>query len=192
MANIPAAITCTDVMAEKHPELAVAFMKGMIKVGRWANEHKRAAAAILDKQTFYRDVEATYEGIKPIDMVPNLSPQNLVSVEIGKDFMLSHGYIKNDFDVQKWAAPEFLEQAAKELLEQQWKKTTTAKLPEATELLAAGAADRVVGDRYRVLRASPPSTRRSSRSRRRTVKILDVRIPNETPHCTDRGAGGRS
>ena len=116
-------------MAEKHPELAVAFMKGMIKVGRWANEHKRAAAAILDKQTFYRDVAATYEGIKPIDLVPNLSPQNLVSVEIGKDFMLSHGYIKNDFDVQKWAAPEFIEQAAKELLEAEWKKTTTSKLP---------------------------------------------------------------
>jgi hypothetical protein len=69
--------------------------------------------------------------------VPKLSPQNLVSVEIGKDFMLSHGYIKNDFDVQKWAAPEFLEQAAKELLEQQWKKVTSAKLPETTELLAS-------------------------------------------------------
>ena len=130
VANIPAAITCTDVMAEKHPELAVTFMKGMIKVGRWANEHKRAAAAILDKQTFYLDVEHTYEGIKHIDMVPNLSPQNLVSVEIGKDFMLSHGYIKNDFDVSKWAAPEFLEQAARELLEEEWKKQTTAKLPE--------------------------------------------------------------
>ena len=68
-------------------------------------------------------------------MVPNLSPQNLASVEIGKNFMLKHGYIKNDFDVQKWAAPEFLEQAAKELLEEQWKKATTAKLPSATELL---------------------------------------------------------
>jgi len=135
VANIPATITCTDVMAEKHPELVVTFMKGMIKVGRWANEHKHAAAAILDKQTFYLDVEHTYEGIKPIDMVPNLSPQNLVSVEIGKDFMLSHGYIKNDFDVKKWAAPEFLEKAAKELLEEQWKKVTTAKLPDATELL---------------------------------------------------------
>ena len=99
VANIPAAITCTDVMAEKHPELAVTFMKGMIKVGRWANEHKHAAAAILDKQTFYRDVEDTYEGIRLVDMVPNLSPQNLASVEIGKNFMLSHGYIKNDFDV---------------------------------------------------------------------------------------------
>jgi ABC-type nitrate/sulfonate/bicarbonate transport system substrate-binding protein len=137
VANIPATITCSDVMAEKHPELVVTFMKGMIKVGRWANEHKRAVAAILDKQTFYLDVEDTYRGIMNVDMVPNLSPQNLVSVEIGKDFMLSHGYIKKDFDVSKWAAPEFLEQAAKELLEEQWKKVTTAKLPDATELLAS-------------------------------------------------------
>ena len=134
VANIPAAITCSDVMAEEHPELVVTFMKGMIKVGRWANEHKHAAAAILDKQTFYLDVEHTYEGIQHIDMVPNLSPQNLASVEIGKDFMLSHGYIKNDFDVQKWAAPEFLEAAAKELLEERWKKVTGDKLPEASSL----------------------------------------------------------
>ena len=124
VANIPAAITCTEVMAEEHPELVVAFMKGMIRVGRWANEHKHAAAAILDKQTFYLDVEDTYRGIQHIDMVPNLSPQNLASVEIGKDFMLSHGYIKNDFDVHEWAAPEFLEQAAKELLKESWKAAT--------------------------------------------------------------------
>jgi hypothetical protein len=57
------------------------------------------------------------------------------AAQIGKDFMLSHGYIKHDFDVKKWAAPEFLEQAAKELLEEQWKKVSTAKLPDATELL---------------------------------------------------------
>jgi hypothetical protein len=48
--------------------------------------------------------------------------------------MLSHGYIKNDFDVQKWSAPEFLEQAAKELLEAEWKKKTGEKLPEASSL----------------------------------------------------------
>lgn len=34
--------------------------------------------------------------------------------------MLSHDYIKNDFDVQVWGAQEFLEQAAKELLEEEW------------------------------------------------------------------------
>ena len=67
-------------------------------------------------------------------MVPNLSPQNLVSIEIGKDFMVDKGYIENDFDVHEWAAPEFLEQAARELLEEQWAMTTTAKLPQPTDL----------------------------------------------------------
>ena len=129
VANVPAAITCTTEMAEKHPELVIAFLKGMIKVGRWSNRNKRAAAEILDKQTFYLDPEDTYQGIKHLDMVPNLSAQNLASVKIGKDFMFSHGYIKNDFDVNEWAAPEFLKQAAKELLEDEWEKQLGDKDP---------------------------------------------------------------
>jgi len=71
-------------------------------------------------------------------MEANLSAQNLVSVEIGKDFMLSHGYIKNDFDVHAWAAPDILEQAARELLEAEWQKQTTAKLPTAAGSLESG------------------------------------------------------
>jgi ABC-type nitrate/sulfonate/bicarbonate transport system substrate-binding protein len=129
VANVPGVITCTDEMAEKHPKLAVAFMKGLIKVGRWANEHKHAAAVILNKQTYYLDVEDTYRGIKDVDLVPNLSPQNLAAVDIGKDFMLSHGYIKNDFDVHEWAAPEFLEQAAKELLAVRWPRSRSQSSP---------------------------------------------------------------
>ena len=77
--NEPAVITCSDVMAEQHPELVVAFLKGMIKVGRWCNEHKHAAAAILDQATFYLDVEDTYRSIKNVDFVPSLSPQNLAA-----------------------------------------------------------------------------------------------------------------
>jgi ABC-type nitrate/sulfonate/bicarbonate transport system substrate-binding protein len=132
--NLPAVYTCSDVMAEQHPEMVVAFLKGIIKVGRWCNEHKHAAAAILDKATFYRDVEDTHLNIANVDMVPTLSPQNLAAVQIGKDFMFKHGYIENDFGVQEWAAPEFLQQAAKELLEERWKTVTAAKLPEATVL----------------------------------------------------------
>jgi hypothetical protein len=32
---------------------------------------------------------------------------NLAALEIEKNWMLSHGYLKNDFDVPEWAAPEF-------------------------------------------------------------------------------------
>jgi len=136
VANTPAVITCTDVMAKEHPELVVTYMKSMIKVGRWANEFKRAAAVILDRQTFYRDAEDTYQGIQDVDLVPNLSPQNLACIATGKDFMLKHGYIKNNFDVRAWAAPEFLEEAAKRLIEETWKKKATGKLPEPSELQA--------------------------------------------------------
>ena len=45
--------------------------------------------------------------------------------------------VKNDFDVFEWAAPEFLEKAAAELLEEEWKKRSMAKLPEARPLAEA-------------------------------------------------------
>jgi len=136
--NVPAVITCTDVMAKEHPELVVTFLKGMIKVGRWANEHKHAAAAILDKQTFYLDIEDTYQGIKHVDMVPSLSAQNMECIKIGKDFMVSHGYIKHDFDVDEWAAPKFLEQAAVEVLKEEWQRRSWSKLPSGGGLEVEG------------------------------------------------------
>jgi ABC-type nitrate/sulfonate/bicarbonate transport system substrate-binding protein len=138
VANTPAVITCTDVMAKEHPELVIAYMKAMIKVGRWGNEHKRAAAAILNRQTFYLDAEDTYEGIKHVDMVPSLSAQNLECINIGKDFMVSHGYIKNDFDVTAWAAPQFLEQAATEVLKEEWERRSWSKLPQGGGLEVEG------------------------------------------------------
>jgi hypothetical protein len=39
--------------------------------------------------------------------------------------------------VHKWAAPEFLEAAAKELLEEKWKKVTGDKLPETAAPLSS-------------------------------------------------------
>lgn len=46
--------------------------------------------------------------------------------------MRSHGYIKNDLDVHQWAAPEFVEQSAKELINERWEKITGDKLPAAS------------------------------------------------------------
>jgi hypothetical protein len=48
--------------------------------------------------------------------------------------MVGHGYIKNDFDVHEWAAPEFLEEAAKQLLEEEWGRVTMAKLGTREDL----------------------------------------------------------
>ncbi len=138
VANTPAVITCTDVMADEHPELVLAYMRAMVKVGRWANANKRAAAYILDRQTFYLDPEDTYQGIKDVDMVPSLNARNMETIKIGKDFMFSHGYIKHDFDVDGWARPEFLEKAATQVLEEEWEKKSWTKLAEGGGLEVEG------------------------------------------------------
>jgi len=70
--------------------------------------------------------------------VPSLSAQNLECIKIGKDFMLSHDYINNDFDVDEWAAPEFLEQAAMEVLQEEWEKRSWSKLPAGGGLETEG------------------------------------------------------
>jgi hypothetical protein len=54
-------------------------MQAMIKFARRPDEHRHAASAIVESLTFYRDVDDTCEGIRVVDMLPNLSPQNLVS-----------------------------------------------------------------------------------------------------------------
>jgi len=138
VANTPAVITCTDVMAKEHPELVLAYMRAMIKVGRWANRNKHAAGEILNRQTFYLDAEHTYEGIKDVDMVPSLSAQNMECVRIGKDFMLEHGYIKNDFDVDEWAQPKFLEQAFHQVIEEEFERKSWSKVPAGVGLEAKG------------------------------------------------------
>ena len=90
VANTPAVITCTDVMADEHPELVVTYMKSMIKVGRWANEFKRAAAVILDRQTFYRERGGHLPGHRACRHGPEpFTPES--AIQIGKDFMVSHG-----------------------------------------------------------------------------------------------------
>ena len=45
--------------------------------------------------------------------------------------MLSHGYIENDFNVFEWAAPEFLEKAAAELLEEEWRTRGGREAPRS-------------------------------------------------------------
>ena len=134
MANCPAVITCTDVMADEHPELVVAYMKAMIKVGRWANEHKHAAAVILNRQTFYLDAEDTYQGIKQSTWCRTCRRRTWSPSRSARTSCSATATSTADFDVHEWAAPQFLEEAAKQLLEEQWQMVTTSKLPQPTEL----------------------------------------------------------
>ena len=138
VANTPAVITCTDVMAKEHPELVIAYMKAMIKVGRWANENKHAAGAILNRQTFYLDAEDTYQGIKDVDMVPSLSAR---TCSASRSARISWSATVTSRTTSMWTSglrPEFLEQAATEVLKEEWQRRSWSKLPEGGGLEVEG------------------------------------------------------
>jgi hypothetical protein len=71
---------------------------------------------------------------------PNLVRRNMVARDrmSTEDLMLSHGCIKKDFDVDRWAAPEFLEKAATEVLKEEWERRSWSKLAAGGGLEAEG------------------------------------------------------
>ena len=119
VANAPYTITVDRKFADEHPELIVAYMKGTIKTGRWINENKHAASYFLNKTFFHPTVKETAESIAHMNFVPDFTPMNVQALDIQKEFMLKHGYIKNDFDVNDWIDSEFAKEAKKLLAEEQ-------------------------------------------------------------------------
>jgi ABC-type nitrate/sulfonate/bicarbonate transport systems, periplasmic components len=113
--NSPYAITVNTELAKKNPEIVVAYLRAAIRAGRWINANRDAAATILARTTFYPSVETVARAIAHTEFVPNLSPRNLAGIEITKRFLLKYGYIKRDFDVQAWAAQQFLAEAHRSL-----------------------------------------------------------------------------
>ncbi|PAW79962.1 MAG: nitrate ABC transporter substrate-binding protein [Verrucomicrobia bacterium Tous-C9LFEB] len=111
VANGPYTTAVNTEFAEAHPEVIVAFLRAAIRAGRWINEHRAAAAEIFTRVTFYPNAKLIEELLQDVDLVPQLSPKNLAAIDIQKKFLIEHGYVKNDFDVNEWADHTYLEEA---------------------------------------------------------------------------------
>jgi ABC-type nitrate/sulfonate/bicarbonate transport system substrate-binding protein len=111
VANGPFTAAVNESFAEGNPEVVVAFLRASIRAGRWINHHRAAAAEIFSRVTFFSSARQIEQTIADFDFVPSFSPKNLAAIEIEKEFLRSHGYVKNDFDVHQWAASGYLEEA---------------------------------------------------------------------------------
>ncbi|MFZ3286447.1 MAG: ABC transporter substrate-binding protein [Telluria sp.] len=111
IANGPYTTAVNTEFAKAHPEAVVAFLRAAIRAGRWINANRDAAAHILARTTLFPSVDETRRALAGHDLIPTLSPKNLAGIGLLKDFLRQHGYVKNDFDVQKWADARYLEAA---------------------------------------------------------------------------------
>jgi hypothetical protein len=69
--------------------------------------------------------------------VGRCADENMECIKIGQDFMVGHGHIERDFDVDGWPRPEFLlEKAFEEVFKGGWKRWS--KLPHGGGLEVEG------------------------------------------------------
>lgn len=111
VANSPYTITVNSDLAEKHPEIVVAYLRAALKAGTWINNHPSEAGEIFTKVTSFPCGACAAKELQEYDLVPKLSGKNIAGLEVEKKFLLEHGYIKNDFDVREWVDTSFLEEA---------------------------------------------------------------------------------
>jgi ABC-type nitrate/sulfonate/bicarbonate transport system substrate-binding protein len=115
VANGPYTNAVSADLAEKHPEVVIAFLRASIRAGRWINANPAAAVDIFLRVTHHNNARVIAEAVQKYDFIPNLSARNLAATAIQKDWLRSHGYVKKDFEVQQWADSRFLEEAHRSL-----------------------------------------------------------------------------
>jgi ABC-type nitrate/sulfonate/bicarbonate transport system substrate-binding protein len=111
----PYALTCTRQFADEHPQLVTCYLRGLVRAGRWCNADPAAAVSLLEATGFFPPAVTMLRAVERLDLVPNLSVTNLNALATVKDWMRERGHIRTDFDVGRWAAPEFLASALRDL-----------------------------------------------------------------------------
>lgn len=109
----PRPITVHQQLVDERPDLVVRFLAASLRASDWAAEHPDEVREILERETF--SGPAGVAAAHPDDfhrfLHPELSDERLELFETQKQFLYTHGFIRQNFDLGRWAAPELLEQA---------------------------------------------------------------------------------
>jgi len=112
VANSPYTITVSEEFAQQHRPIVVAYLRSVLKAGRWIQENRREAVEIFGEIVPHWTSQAVLRSsVGKQKFLPNLSARNLAGIDVEKRFLLERGYMQNDFSVADWADSSFLEEA---------------------------------------------------------------------------------
>ncbi len=113
----PNVLTVSGALLRERPDLVARYLSQVIRAAHWARTHRQEADII-----FAREVSAVEEWLPEAfdatlyeNLLPSLSDRLVHALEVRKNFLFKHGYLKKDFSVAEWIDPKPLA-AAHELL----------------------------------------------------------------------------
>ncbi len=113
----PNVLTVHRNVAEKAPEVVVAYVRELLRAAEWAKTHYTEAVALLAEQTYATPGEfiASFDFGYVGRLAPELSDKSLAILDGRKESLLKHGFLKQDFSVYEWADASFLKAAQRQL-----------------------------------------------------------------------------
>lgn len=109
----PRPITVHESLLENHFDLVVRFLAETLRAADWAAEHEESVKHILRSETRsgHDGVNAAYRNDFHRSLHPDLSPERVDLFRLQKHFMLTHGFLDHDVDLDAWIDRRPLEAA---------------------------------------------------------------------------------
>ena len=112
-------ITVHEELLENHFDLVVRFLYQTLRAADWAKTNLEGVHQILAKETRSgaEGTSTAYSGDFHLHLEPTLTAERLQLFRQQKDFMLTHGLLDRDFDLDAWVDSRPLNEAEKWLHE---------------------------------------------------------------------------
>nr|WP_159356533.1 ABC transporter substrate-binding protein [Methylovorus glucosotrophus] len=100
----PRPITVHEQLLQEHPELVARFLYQSLRASEWAKTNLEGVRKVLEGETRSGGigVQQAYGDQFHLSLAPDLSEQRVHLFQQQKNFMLIHGLLDRDFDLDAW------------------------------------------------------------------------------------------
>ncbi|MDH2415201.1 ABC transporter substrate-binding protein [Nocardioides sp. CER19] len=104
----PRPITVSAELLETRPDLVQRYLAALIDAALWAREHEDRAFEILAAETgaSVASARTAYGASAPQRLLPSWDPRLVELLGFQKDFLLRHGFLAGDVDLDAWLVKE--------------------------------------------------------------------------------------
>jgi ABC-type nitrate/sulfonate/bicarbonate transport system substrate-binding protein len=102
--SLPYTFTVSGRLLKEHPDLVARLLARVLEAGEWAKTHHDEAVRVtaLELGVAEEFVEQSFGENLSRQLEVNLSDENVAALRLRKDFLLKHGFLPNDFDLDAW------------------------------------------------------------------------------------------
>lgn len=109
----PRPITVHQALLDERPDLVTEFLVRSLRAADWATEHPGEARSVLQRETgsAAEGAAAAYPDHVIAGLHPSLAEDRIELLARQQQFLLAHGFLDADFDLDSWVAAEPLTRA---------------------------------------------------------------------------------